>query len=179
MLALSALKGSPNSSSSLNELTWPDEKCGTYYGSGLMDGLQFSGVDSIAHYYDKLAQDYDAAVRAWGYCLPETVVELLFKYADLRDLETDVTLLDLGCGNGLVGEALCKRKPFNGLVGFDISQKSLDEAQKRGCYRRLQQADLLKKLPLEKDSVDHLLCIGTTSYLGHFCSWHSHEHYST
>ena len=150
----------------MGELTWPDEKCGTYYGSNLMD-VQFSGVDSIAHYYDKLAQDYDAAVRAWGYCLPETVVELLFNYADRPgDLRTDVTLLDLGCGNGLVGEALYKRKPFDQMVGMDISQKSLDEAQKRSCYRRLQQADLLKKLPLEKDSIDLLLCIGTTSYLG-------------
>ena len=128
--------------------------------------VQFAGVDSVAQYYDKLAQDYDEAVRAWGYCLPETVVELLFKHAK-NDLKgPDVTLLDLGCGNGLVGEALCKRHPFNHIVGLDISQKSLDVAQKRGCYLKLQQADLLKKLPVQKESFDFLLCIGTTSYLG-------------
>ena len=128
--------------------------------------VQFAGVDSVAQYYDKLAQDYDEAVRAWGYCLPETVVELLFKHAK-NDLKVpDVTLLDLGCGNGLVGEALCKRRPFNHIAGLDISQKSLDVAQKRGCYLKLQQADLLKKLPVQKESFDFLLCIGTTSYLG-------------
>ena len=161
-MALSALKGSNS------ELTWPDEKCGTFYGSNLMN-VQFAGVDSVAQYYDKLAQDYDEAVRAWGYCLPETVVELLFKHAK-NDLKgPDVTLLDLGCGNGLVGEALCKRHPFNHIVGLDISQKSLDVAQKRGCYLKLQQADLLKKLPVQKESFDFLLCIGTTSYLGN-CS---------
>ena len=130
--------------------------------------VQFAGVDSVAQYYDKLAQDYDEAVRAWGYCLPETVVELLFKHAK-NDLKgPDVTLLDLGCGNGLVGEALCKRHPFNHIVGLDISQKSLDVAQKRGCYLKLQQADLLKKLPVQKESFDFLLCIGTTSYLGNY-----------
>ena len=159
-MALSALKGSNS------ELTWPDEKCGALYGSHLMN-VQFAGVDSIAQYYDKLAQDYDEAVRAWGYCLPETVVELLFKYSQENDLKRpDVTLLDLGCGNGLVGEALCKRWRFNHIVGLDISQKSLDVAQKRGCYLKLQQADLLKKLPVQKESFDLLLCIGTTSYLG-------------
>ena len=102
-MALSALKGSNS------ELTWPDEKCGTFYGSNLMN-VQFAGVDSVAQYYDKLAQDYDEAVRAWGYCLPETVVELLFKHAK-NDLKgPDVTLLDSGCGNGLVV------KPFvNGI----------------------------------------------------------------
>ena len=63
-------------------ISWPDEKCGRLYGSNLMD-VQGTGTDSVAGYYDKLAQDYDETVRAWGYCLPEATVEALVKYAHL------------------------------------------------------------------------------------------------
>ena len=45
---------------------------------------QGRGLETVENYYDKLASDYDEAVRAWGYCLPETVVEALIKYADLK-----------------------------------------------------------------------------------------------
>ena len=65
------------------ELSWPDEECGRRYGSVLM-GVQGRGLQSVETYYDKLAQDYDTAVRAWGYCLPEATVEALLKYAGLQ-----------------------------------------------------------------------------------------------
>lgn len=73
-------------------------------------------------------------------------------------------ILDLGCGNGLCGVSLGK-KGLKNLVGLDISPKSLQVAQTRGCYKSLQKADLLEDLPLEDNHFDVLLCIGTTSYL--------------
>ena len=76
------------------------------------------------------------------------------------------SILDLCCGNGLVGEAICKRGSKAKITGLDISQKSLDVASKRGCYHDLFQADLLKKLPFEANTFDFVLCIGSTSYLG-------------
>ena len=59
-----------------------------------------SGVKSVEKYYDKLAEDYEAAVRAWGYCLPEACIDSLVKYAQFDANDTNVTVLDLGCGSG-------------------------------------------------------------------------------
>ena len=58
------------------------------------------GVESVEKYYDTLAEDYDAAVRAWGYCLPEACIDSLVKYAQFDVNDTNVTVLDLGCGAG-------------------------------------------------------------------------------
>ena len=60
-----------------------------------------SGVKSVETYYDKLAEDYEAAVRAWGYCLPEACIDSLVKYAQFDANDTNVTVLDLGCGSGI------------------------------------------------------------------------------
>ncbi len=131
--------------------------------------MQGTSALSVADYYDKLASDYDEAVTAWGYCLPEATAEALAKYTDW-DPNSHLTLLDLCCGNGLVGQVLAKRgRPFrNEIIGLDISQKSLELAQKRGCYAKLQKADLLQPLAFDANSFDFLLCIGATSYLGNF-----------
>ena len=59
-----------------------------------------SGVKSVEKYYDKLAEDYETAVRAWGYCLPEACIDSLVKYAQFDANDTNVTVLDLGCGSG-------------------------------------------------------------------------------
>jgi predicted TPR repeat methyltransferase len=123
--------------------------------------VQGTGINSVAEYYDNLAEDYDTAVRAWGYCLPECVTEALLKHTTL---EPEAVILDLGCGNGLCGDALFKRG-FGHVVGADISQKSLDVAKTRNCYKSLVRADLLQELPFEANSFDYLICVGVTSYL--------------
>ena len=157
MLALSWLKGSST------DISWPNESCGQMYGSNLMN-VQGTGPSTVADYYDKLAEDYDDAVRAWGYYLPEAVTEALMKHAGLQLPSEDVTLLDLGCGNGLCGQSLF-RKGLKHIVGMDISAKSLEVAKNRNCYRQLTKADLLEPLPLEASTFDYLICVGTTSYL--------------
>merc|ERR1739844_558113 len=96
LLALSMLKGSDNT------INWPDEKCGCLYADvqSIAKGKE-SGSKSVEKYYDKLAEDYDHAVRAWGYCLPEACINSLVKYAQFDPNHTNVTVLDLGCGDGL------------------------------------------------------------------------------
>jgi len=122
LLAFSMLKGSDNT------INWPDEKCGRLYADvqSIAKG-KVSGVKSVEKYYDKLAEDYEAAVRAWGYCLPEACIDSLVKYAQFDANDTNVTVLDLGCGSGMCGEALCKRGSNRKITGLDISQK------KPGC----------------------------------------------
>ena len=151
-----------------HKIVWPDHNLGKNYGSTIFDVFG-QGVKSVETYYDNLAEDYDEACKSWGWCLPDATVETFLKYADLDSKNTDeVEIVDLGCGNGMIGEKLVKRygRQPGKITGLDISQKSLDVAERRGCYETLRQTDLLKKLPFPSNTFDYLICTGTTAYLG-------------
>ena len=73
-------------------------------------------------------------------------------------------ILDVGCGDGLVAEALLTRG-FSNIVGTDISQKMVQLAAKKNIYKSVFQADLMKPLALENNSFDVLTCVGVTTYI--------------
>ena len=52
-----------------------------------------------------MAEDYEEVVRHWGYNMPESVVEALESYGNLRK-ESAWSMLDIGCGDGLCGKIL-------------------------------------------------------------------------
>ena len=72
--------------------------------------------------------------------------------------------MDVGCGDGLVGEAL-KLRGFTNLIGTDISEKMVQLAERKNFYKTVFQADLMKPLNLESQSFDLLTCVGVTTYL--------------
>ena len=151
LLVLSVLRGQNT------KLTWPDLDRGSAEGQliPLGDGKPgLAASKNVVDYYDKLAEDYDELVQAWGYFMPEATTEALLKHADLAP-NSEASILDLGCGNGLCGVSLGK-KGLKNLVGLDISPKSLKVAQSRGCYKSLQIADLLEDLPLEDNQFEVL-----------------------
>ena len=61
----------------------------------------------------------------------------------LRDITSDVkgTLVDLGCGTGLVGVAYQTSRTK--LIGVDISEKSLTQARNKNIYQELIKDDIL------------------------------------
>ena len=59
------------------------------------------GVKLVEKYFKKIAEDYEEAVRARGYCLPDARINSLVKYAQLDVNDTNVTVLYLGCGVGI------------------------------------------------------------------------------
>lgn len=52
------------------------------------------------------------------------------------------TVVDLGCGAGVMGPALAQRFPGFDLIGVDNSAAMLSEAEETGAYYRLDQADI-------------------------------------
>ena len=85
--------------------------------------------------YDDWVDKYDDTLKAWGYPAPRRIAETLtaMGYGE----KTAIKVLDLGCGTGLSGEALKAAKiGSNGLVGVDISPKSIEllEKEKPGLY---------------------------------------------
>ena len=87
----------------------------------------------IQKLFDHFADNYEMVLRRIGYLTPRK----------LRDITSDVkgTLVDLGCGTGLVGEAY--QTSLTKLIGVDISEKSLTQARNKNIYQELIKDDIL------------------------------------
>lgn len=116
--------------------------------------------EDVEAYYDAWAAAYDADIRAWGYAAPERVARCLRAV-----LPPPATVLDVGCGTGLSGEALAAQG-YGSVDGVDVSARSLARAAETGAYRRTLQGDF-QHVPtaLRTDGYDGLVCVGVMTYL--------------
>ena len=130
-------------------------------GDSIGDWLTSSSDDptEVAGRYDDWARSYDADLSSWSYRAPDTVAGIVL------DRGVTGSVLDVGCGTGLVGRTLRDRGFGGRLLGLDISQASLDQARETGAYDSLDRADLQQRLPLDDDSVDATVCVGVMTYL--------------
>ena len=130
------------------------------------DGWLVSGstaTDEVREYYDAQAATYDTTLASWGYEAPAHVAALLMQR--LPDDGASRTVLDAGCGTGLVGQAL-RDAGFHGtLLGVDLSPDSVALAEARGIYGELAVGDLQQPLPYGDDSVDAVVCVGVLTYV--------------
>jgi predicted TPR repeat methyltransferase len=131
---------------------------GTPRDDWLLKGTTDPG--EVADRYDEWAESYDDDLVSWSYQAPGVVAEsVVTRQPDAR------SVLDVGCGTGLVGKALRARGCAASIVGLDISEASLRIAQQTGAYDRLERADLQQPLDVEDDGVDALVCAGVMTYL--------------
>jgi predicted TPR repeat methyltransferase len=126
------------------------------------DWLEQGTSDSreVADRYDAWAQSYDDDLASWSYRAPEVVAATV-----VGRLPASGSVLDVGCGTGLVGRALRARGFAGRIVGLDISQASLQVAQQCRAYDALGRADLQQRLAFEEGSVDAVVCVGVMTYL--------------
>lgn len=123
-------------------------------------------ADGAKQLYNEWARSYDASLRSWGYLVPSRVAELL----KARGCSSTSAILDLGCGTGMSGEALCEAGlgTEGGIVGTDISQDSLDLALGKGVYASTVYANLDESLAFDANSFDAACCVGVLSYVERF-----------
>jgi predicted TPR repeat methyltransferase len=114
----------------------------------------------VADRYDEWAQRYDDDLASWSYQAPTVVAEIVVT----RHPEAG-SVLDVGCGTGLVGRALRSRGFAGKIRGLDISQASLEIARQCGAYDTLEHANLQQRLAVDDDSVDAVVCVGVMTYL--------------
>ena len=115
-----------------------------------------NGADEAESTYDEWAGAYDDDLTGeLGYVAPGVTAE---RFAAL--VPPDATVLDAGCGTGLVGAEL-RDRGFTVIDGIDLSQGMLDVARAKGCYRDLHKADMTARLPFADDAYDATICVGT------------------
>lgn len=119
-----------------------------------------SDVREVADRYDAWARSYDVDLTSWSYQAPAAVAETVTTRHPVAG-----SVLDVGCGTGLVGRALRARGFAGQILGLDISRESLEIARQSGSYDSLAQADLQQPLPLQDDGVDAVVCVGVMTYL--------------
>ena len=119
--------------------------------------LTAASTDELMEVYDGWADRYDRELlEDWGYTSPQKAVQLLLDAVGSLEL----TVLDAGCGTGLVG-VLLKEAGMSSLTGIDYSPGMLAEAEKKGVYDALHKMDMNLPLTLPSDSFDAVTCIGT------------------
>lgn len=129
--------------------------------SGLTS-LRQGSTDSraVESYYDDWAETYDETLAKWHYQAPQDTCELL-----VPQLRQYSRILDVGCGTGLLAEALGKAGEYI-VDGMDISAASLKLAKQRGNYASLMQHDLQDiPLPVEDDTYDAAASVGVLTYI--------------
>ena len=100
------------------------------------DITKFDGFkqDTIEKLYDDVADNYDNMMGGMGH--PDPVHCAQHAKNHFREAKT---VLDMGCGTGLVGQEFVKEFTADEIVGVDASQGMLDVAKTKDCYSELDQ----------------------------------------
>ncbi len=110
--------------------------------------------------FDQYAANFDAAlVQGLGYRGPQLLREALRAAASAQDRPFRFArALDLGCGTGLVGEAL--RECCEAIVGVDLSPAMAAAARRKGFYAEVVVGDMVAFLARQAEGAFDLVAAG-------------------
>ena len=123
-----------------------------------------SARDSI-NYYREFADLYDREYAdRLGYIYPAMLAAIYRQYAG----KSDTPIADIGCGTGLVAEAIksVDTPPGIDIDGIDISTEMLGNAKAKNLYRHLYQADLTETTDSLPGNYGSVVSAGTFTF-GH------------
>jgi predicted TPR repeat methyltransferase len=129
-------------------------------GEGLAAKFAADPAEVAAMYDDWVPERYDADLEAWGYDAPARVVDIVAALVP----DSDLPILDAGCGSGLVGIEFARRG-IDHVVGGDFSPKSVEIARDRGIYDEVVELDLNEPLAFDDDAFRAAVSVGVFSYL--------------
>ncbi len=125
--------------------------------TGLRESMPTAFVETL---FDQYAEGFDKAlVCKLNYQGPQLILQALQGGGFTRAGRA----LDLGCGTGLMGEAL--RLHVDWLGGYDISAGMLAQARRKGVYDLLEKRDI-SRLHLGEDRFDLIVAADVFIYLG-------------
>ena len=111
--------------------------------------------------FDQHAEVFDnVLVDQLGYCVP-LLVRQRFQALGLGPF---ARVLDLGCGTGLMGEAIHEQSGF--IAGCDLSPRMIERARTRGDYDELAVVELTAFLTGRPAAYDLIVSADTLIYFG-------------
>lgn len=111
--------------------------------------------------YDDWAKQYDDDMHhicSWK--APKEAALCLKDYVPI-----DRSILDAGCGTGIVGEELFALG-YKNIVGIDLSNGMLEKARLKNVYTKLTRMDLEKPLEFASELFDAVISVGVLTH-GH------------
>lgn len=112
--------------------------------------------------FDTYASEFDESlVNELDYKIPKVIYDLLINEKSLNPLGS---ILDLGCGTGLVGLEL--KKFSSRLVGVDLSNLMLAKAREKNVYDELIHQDIKDYLSNENLKYDYFIFADVFIYIG-------------
>lgn len=113
--------------------------------------------------FDDYADHFEEQlVQKLAYQIPAKLKQAFVSF--LGNSEKFESLLDLGCGTGLVAEAFHDLATC--LTGVDLSEKMLDQARKKGIYGQLYKAEIRDFLKQPPSTYDLVVAADVLVYLG-------------
>lgn len=115
--------------------------------------------DYVENLFDSYASSFDLSlVGKLRYELPKIIS------IEIKKSGKGMTILDMGCGTGLLGYYL-NDASYN-LIGVDLSANMLTEASKRGCYAELHKLDVNDYLETTDHIFDIIVAADVFIYVG-------------
>lgn len=136
----------------------------------MLSALQGAGVsrlpaDYVERHFDEDAKQYDH-LRSFSYRGPQDIADLLA--AQSRQFRR---WLDVGCGTGLLAEALRGSAKFDVSIGIDASSKMLDQAREKKVYGDLLHGDALAIMSAMSEPFDLITAVDVFPYVGDLTSF--------
>ena len=135
----------------------------------LADAYALSTPEQNKTLYDKWAPNYDAEFVADDYIYPKIIAEYL---ATLIDEDEQLSVVDIGCGTGAVGEHFARLRPLCDIEGVDISPQMIAQAETKirpdgkPVYQEFHEVNLTKPIYFAQSVYDFMVSAGTFT-LGH------------
>ena len=116
----------------------------------------------IENLFDKYADTFDQSlVQKLEYCGPRVIFEMVRENSPTGSFGS---ILDLGCGTGLVGVEF--RSFCNRIEGIDLSKSMINQAKKRNLYDKLTKVELKEYLLSADLNFDYFIATDVFIYVG-------------
>ena len=116
----------------------------------------------VEHLFDAYAPSFeDALVNKLQYAMPQVLAKMAIEHQSKKSFGS---VLDLGCGTGLMGFEL--RGSTQRLEGIDLSSKMLKQAKSKEIYDRLIKGDIIEFLTSAELDFNYYFAADVFIYIG-------------
>ena len=117
--------------------------------------------DYITGLFDYYAENFEnALINDLDYKIPKEIKNLLLK----NSLNSLGSVLDLGCGTGLVGLEI--NKNCNYIEGIDLSTNMINKARQKNVYDKLVETEIIDYLTNNSLKFDYFIAADVFIYIG-------------